>query len=59
MIRKRITTSKLVRSTDHTTNSKIVRKSKQQMKRIESTRTIGTFIKNAFGTKGRFIYIGT
>jgi hypothetical protein len=58
-MRKRINSSTLVRSTDHETNSMIVRKSKRQIKRIEQHRTIGTFIKNAFGTPGRFIYMGT
>ncbi len=58
-MRKRIEMSELVRSTDPVVNSLIVRKSKQHRKRVEKTRTMGVFIKNAFGTKGRFIYIGT
>jgi hypothetical protein len=58
-MRKRINEPKLVRSTDILTNSIIVRKSKRYMKRIEKTRAFGVFIKNAFGVKGRSIYIGT
>lgn len=48
-----------VRSSDHVTNSQMVRKNKKHRRRIEKTRTVGVFIKNAFGTKDRFIYIGT
>lgn len=58
-MRKRITTPELVRSSDEKVNSRIVRKAKQRRRRIEKTRAVGVFIKNAFGTKGRSIYIGT
>ena len=56
-MRRRIRSATLVRSTNHITNSRIVKKSKKRTKRVEKTHTIGTFIKNAFGTKNRSIYI--
>jgi hypothetical protein len=59
MSRPRITKSKLIRSTNSTTNSKIVRRAKQQRKRIEKNRAVDISLHNAFGTKGRSIYIGT
>ena len=56
-MRLRITKPELVRSSDPHVNSRIVRKSKQRGRRIERTRTVEVFIKNAFDTKDRFIYI--
>lgn len=58
-MRPRISKPQLVRSSDHTTNSKIVRKSKRRHKRTKNTRTSGTLIRDAYGVKGRTIYIGT
>jgi hypothetical protein len=58
-MRVRVSSSTLIRSSDPDLNSRIVRKQKQHRKRIEKTRTMEVFIKNAFGTKNRFIYIGT
>jgi len=59
MSRVRVTQPVLVRSTTPEINSRIVRKSKRLIKRIEKHRAVGVFIKNAFGVKGRFVYIGT
>lgn len=56
-MRPRITEPTLVRSTDIATNGKIVRDSRRHGRRVERTRAIGVFLKNAFGTKNRFIYI--
>lgn len=58
-MRKRITTPTLIRSSNQERNRRIVHKAKRQIKRIEKTRAVGVFLKNAFGTKDRFIYIGT
>ena len=57
-MRPRITTSKLVRSTDSKTNGIIVKKSKRLKSRVEKHRAFGVFLKNAFDTPGRFIYMG-
>ena len=57
MVRPRIISPTLVRSTDSITNSMIVSKSKKRIKRVEKTRTMDVFIKNAFGIKNRSIYI--
>ena len=57
-MRKRIKQPRLVRSTDHATNSKIVKRSKQLMKNNPKSRAVETFIKDAFGIKGKFVYIG-
>lgn len=56
-MRIRITEPTLVRSTDYVTNGKIKRDARRHMKKVEKTRALGVFIKNAFGTKNRFIYI--
>ena len=58
-MRPRIKDSTLVRSTDLVTNGKIVRQAKRHGKEVEKTRSVGVFLKNAFGIPGRFIYIGT
>lgn len=57
-MRQRIYQPVLVRSTDPTRNSKIVKKSRQLIKKNKQNRAEGTFIKNAYGVKGRSIYIG-
>jgi len=56
MKRLRIKEPTLVRSSDIKTNSLIVRKSNKRRQRVEKTKVIERFIKNAFGTPGRFIY---
>jgi hypothetical protein len=56
MKRQRIKGPTLVRSSDLETNALIVRKSNQRRRRVEKTRTVDRFIRNAFGTPGRFVY---
>jgi hypothetical protein len=56
MKRPRIQGPTIIRSSDLETNALIVRKSNQRRKRVEKTRVVERFIKNAFGTPGRFIY---
>lgn len=56
-MRPRITEPTLIRSTNSATNGKIVRDARRHGKKVEKTRAIGVFLKNAFNTKNRFVYI--
>lgn len=58
MNRRRTVKPVLVKSSNTLTERLRVRKINKRLRRVRKTKIVDTFIKNAFGTPGRHVYIG-